>query len=89
MSTRKPTPTMVDAMRDAATRPYGEFANNGSISTNTMEAIVARGLADWRSIGEVFGRTGHTVDILKRLFLNDTGRAYLATLEQPTAPEED
>ncbi|WP_428957873.1 hypothetical protein [Streptomyces sp. cg35] len=82
MTIRKPSTAMVDAMRDAAARPYGEFANNGSIAPATKEAIAERGLAEWLDVDEVYGFPQRSKGV-KRLFLSAAGRAYLDSQERP------
>lgn len=74
---RKLTAAMVDAMHLAGTHPHGEFPDSRVIPTAVKVGLASRGLGEWRTLGDVYGRTCADASA-RRLFLTDAGRAWLA-----------
>ncbi|MGA5598350.1 hypothetical protein ACPCSE_29370 [Streptomyces cellulosae] len=71
----KPTIAGADAMRDADTRPHGEFPRDG-IPAPVMQKLIDQGFAVRRRIGEIYG--GPLAKLPgTSVFLTDAGRAWL------------
>jgi hypothetical protein len=50
MAERRPTPRMIDALRNGATHAKGHISQ-GEFEVRTLEALVGRGMADWQHTG--------------------------------------